>query len=171
MNPAKAKVVMPKLGGSEPWRQGGMDRSRQPHLGKKEEHQWVSDSLVISPSVPLSHTSEMGTNQVRIIGIMAAPARPGFFSVDGQDIVDNGHQGAPSQPRHGQMCPGQVASAFYLKFWPSFFINFTDNNPGIYSVEYFETHSFGHSLYFQLYPAVRMPKEDNPWWLLYCWFT
>lgn len=105
-----------------------MDRSRQPHLGKKEEHQWVSDSLVISPSVPLNHINEMGTNQVGIIGITAAaPARPRFFSVDGQAIVDNGHQGTPSQPRHGQMCPGQVASAFYPKFWPSFFINLTHN--------------------------------------------
>lgn len=119
LDPAKAKVIISKLGGNEPWKQGGMDRSRQPHLGKKEEHQWVSDSLVISPSVPLNLTNEMGTNQVGIIGILAAaPARPRFFSVDGQAIVDNGHQGAPSQLRHGQMCPGQVASVFYPKLWP-----------------------------------------------------
>lgn len=83
--------------------------------------------------------------------------------MDGQDIVDNGHQGPPSQPRHGQMCPGQVASAFYPKFWPTFFIIFTYNKVIMEFIQlnFLELTHLGTHCTSSCTQQVRMAEEDN----------
>lgn len=168
LDPTKTKAIIPGLGGNEPKRQGGTDPSSWPHLSKKGGPRCVPDPLVISPPVPPDQTNETSTSQAAMPttaqGLLhRCSSRCRWWPLGGAKSAQAWED--PDGTVGLRFPPHIMAQSFHKPHRPG---------PCSLCSWVFGPRSLCYrwdSLFFQWYPALRMPEEENSWWPSSFWFT